>query len=104
MRLNGLSALGVIFAGAMLAAGCVKETRPVPVMQATQATTEIPQQQLLDVGVHIFDPGIPLGPEARRLAVAEDPADAEPRRQQKCRHHQSHRIHQSPQHRNERRT
>ena len=59
MRLKGLSALGAMVAGAILAAGCVKETRPVPVMQATQATAEIPQQQLLDVGVHIFDPGIP---------------------------------------------
>ena len=59
MRLNGLSALGMILAGAMLAAGCVKETRPVPVMQATQATPEIPQEQLLDVGVHILDPGVP---------------------------------------------
>jgi hypothetical protein len=59
MRVNGLTALGGVFAVALLAAGCVKETRPVPVMQATQATTEIPATQLLDVGVHIFDPGIP---------------------------------------------
>ena len=73
MRLNGLSALGVILAGAMLAAGCVKETRPVPVMQATQATVEIPEQQLLDVGVHIFDPGVP--PE-----VEDDPALMDKRR------------------------
>ena len=51
--------LGLLFAGALAAAGCVKETRPVPVLQATQATTEIPQAQLLDVGVHILDPGIP---------------------------------------------
>ena len=46
--------------------GCVKETRPLPVLQATQATIEIPVDQLLDVGVHIFDPGIPK-------AVEEDP-------------------------------
>ncbi|HEU5468905.1 MAG TPA: hypothetical protein VFU77_06330, partial [Steroidobacteraceae bacterium] len=48
-----------LLAGAMLAAGCVKETRPVPVLQATQATSEVPSGQLLDVGVHILDPGIP---------------------------------------------
>ncbi len=48
-----------MFAGALLAAGCVKETRPLPVLQATQATAEVPAEQLLDVGVHIFDPGVP---------------------------------------------
>ncbi len=44
---------------ALVVAGCVKETRPLPVLQATQATAEIPADQLLDVGVHIFDPGVP---------------------------------------------
>lgn len=54
-------------AAALVLGGCVvKETRPPPVLQATQATTEIPEAQLLDVGVHIFDPGIPK-------AVEEDP-------------------------------
>ena len=43
--------------------GCVKETRPPPLKQATQATTEIPAEQLLDVGVHIFNPGIPKAVE-----------------------------------------
>ena len=60
------AALVLVFAGLLAAAGCVKETRPQPVLQATQATTEIPADQLLDVGVHIFDPGIPK-------AVEEDP-------------------------------
>lgn len=53
----------ILLAGAMAAVGCVKETRPVPVLQATQATAEIPSDQLLDVGVHILDPGIPPGVE-----------------------------------------
>jgi hypothetical protein len=44
---------------ALAAHGCDKETRPLPLLQAVQATTEIPQEQLLDVGVHILDPGIP---------------------------------------------
>jgi hypothetical protein len=73
MRANGLTALGGVLAVALMAAGCVKETRPVPVMQATQATTEIPAEQLLDVGVHIFDPGIP--PE-----VEDDPELMDKRR------------------------
>ena len=51
---------------ALVAGGCVKETRPLPVLQATQATTEIPEQRLLDVGVHIFNPGVPK-------SVEEDP-------------------------------
>jgi hypothetical protein len=67
MRLNRLAALGWVFAGALAVTGCVKETRPVPVLQATQATAEVPTEQLLDVGVHILDPGIP--PEAE-----DDPA------------------------------
>jgi hypothetical protein len=61
-----LVTLGLLFAGTLAAAGCVKETRPVPVLQATQATAEVPSDQLLDVGVHILDPGVP--PE-----VVDDP-------------------------------
>jgi hypothetical protein len=67
MRVRQFAALGWVFAVAVAAAGCVKETRPVPVLQATQATAEVPTTQLLDVGVHILDPGIP--PE-----IEDDPA------------------------------
>ena len=57
----------IALAAAIVAlAGCVKEVRPPPVRQAIQATTEIPADQLLDVGVHIFNPGIPK-------AVEDDP-------------------------------
>jgi hypothetical protein len=59
MPMMRMTALGILFAGTLAVAGCVKETRPVPVLQATQATVEIPAEQLLDVGVHILDPGIP---------------------------------------------
>lgn len=45
---------------AALASGCmVHETRPLPKVNAIQAQTEIPAAQLLDVGVRVFDPGIP---------------------------------------------
>ena len=55
-----MKAFWIASAAAILAVtGCVKETRPLPLKQATQATTEIPAEQLLDVGVHIFNPGIP---------------------------------------------
>jgi len=45
---------------AMLMAGCVvHDTRPLPKINATQATSEIPAEELLDVAVHVFDPGVP---------------------------------------------
>jgi hypothetical protein len=43
-----------------LAAGCVvTEERPQPKLVPVQPQAEIPQAQLLDVGVRLFDPGIP---------------------------------------------
>lgn len=63
MNVRRGAALVLGLAGLLAAAGCVKETRPQPVLQATQATAEIPADQLLDVGVHIFDPGLPKGIE-----------------------------------------
>ena len=40
--------------------GCVvRETRPLPKINATQANHEISEDELLDVAVHEFDPGIP---------------------------------------------
>jgi hypothetical protein len=45
---------------ATLLAGCVvHETRPLPKINATQADRDIPQDELLEVAVHEFDPGIP---------------------------------------------
>ena len=56
-----------ILLGATLAAfsaGCVvQETRPLPQLQAVQATEQIPESELLDVGIRLFDPGIPEGLE-----------------------------------------
>ena len=47
---------------ATLVAGCVvHETRPLPKINATQANREIPEDELLDVGVRAFDPGVPPG-------------------------------------------
>jgi hypothetical protein len=56
---NTTMRIGMLAAAALVAAGCVKETRPLPLLQAAQATAEIPQEQLLDVGIHILDAGIP---------------------------------------------
>lgn len=57
--MNTATRLFALAAAALLAAGCVKEVRPQPLLQAAQATVEIPREQLLDVGIHILDPGIP---------------------------------------------
>jgi hypothetical protein len=84
MTTSRLPTLGLLLAGVLVAAGCVKETRPVPVLQATQATAEVPSEQLLDVGVHILDPGVP--PEvvddpdlANKLRIWPDIRNAEAR-------------------------
>jgi hypothetical protein len=45
---------------ALLVGGCVtQEERPQPKLAPIQPQAEIPQSQLLDVGVRLFDPGIP---------------------------------------------
>src|SRR5215475_153368 len=45
---------------ALSLSGCVvHETRPLPKINATQANHEIPGDELLDVAVRVFDPGIP---------------------------------------------
>jgi hypothetical protein len=50
----------VLVALSALAAGCVvKETRPLPQLQAVQATSEVASERLLDVGIRVFDAGIP---------------------------------------------
>ncbi|HUK00883.1 MAG TPA: hypothetical protein VLW26_01235 [Steroidobacteraceae bacterium] len=41
-------------------AGCVvHETKPLPRVNAVQAQQQIPADELLDVAVHVFEPGIP---------------------------------------------
>ncbi len=50
--------IGVVLSLAL--GGCVvSETRPQPKVHPVQASAEIPESELLDVGVRIFDPGIP---------------------------------------------
>lgn len=45
---------------ALALAGCMtRETRPLPRLTAIQASSEIPADQLLDVGVHLFDENVP---------------------------------------------
>src|SRR5690242_11131631 len=66
-----------LLAGAVLTAslaliGCVtSETRPVPKVEAKQATVHIPEAELLDVGIRVFDPGIPKNLEGNDDELAK---------------------------------
>jgi hypothetical protein len=56
----------------MLLAGCVtSETKPIPKIAAKQATVHIPEPELLDVGIRVFEPGIPKNIENDDEALAK---------------------------------
>ncbi len=66
-----LLAAGVLAATLSLA-GCVtSETKPIPKIEAKQAVVHIPETELLDVGVRIFDPGIPESIKDNEEALAK---------------------------------
>jgi hypothetical protein len=57
---NRLARLLLLIPAAVLVGGCMThETRPLPRVKAIQAAQDIPQNQLLDVGVHLFDENVP---------------------------------------------
>src|SRR6187455_3175115 len=69
--MNKLLAAAVL-AIPMLLAGCVtSETKPIPKIAAKQATVHIPQAELLDVGIRVFDPGIAKNLENDDAALAK---------------------------------
>ena len=52
--------------------GCVtSETKPIPKIAAKQATVHIPETELLDIGIRVFDPGIPKNIEDDVEALAK---------------------------------
>src|SRR4029078_4692365 len=56
----------------MLLAVCVpSEVTPIPRVAAKQPTVHIPQAELLDVGIRVFDPGIPKNIENDDEALAK---------------------------------
>ncbi len=56
-----LAAVLTATVAALTLSGCVThETRPQPRINAVQAAAEIPQDQLLDVGVRLFDENVPV--------------------------------------------
>lgn len=50
----------------LAASGCVvQDQRPMPPVVAKKAAAEIPQDELLDVGIHVFDPNVPEDEKAQ---------------------------------------
>jgi hypothetical protein len=73
---------GLVVAGwAVAVAGCVvQDERPMTPIVPTRATAEIPQDELLDVGVHLFDPNIPADEkEQEKRRIFPDVRKAESR-------------------------
>src|SRR3954465_11320805 len=63
---------GTVVAAVMVLTGCVtSETKPIPKGAAQQATVHIPEAELLDVGVKVFDPGIPENIKDNEEALAK---------------------------------
>jgi hypothetical protein len=63
---------GAVLATSLSLTGCVTaETRPIPKIEAKQATVHIPEAELLDVGIRVFDPGIPKNLEGDDEALAK---------------------------------
>ena len=54
-----LGLLVALLAGTWLAGCVVNEQRPMPRIAAERATTEVAADELLDVGVRLFDPNVP---------------------------------------------
>jgi hypothetical protein len=70
----------LVVLGAGLAGCVVQDQRPVPPVVAQKATAEIPQDELLDVGIHMFDPNIPDDPvEQEKRRIYPDVRKAEAR-------------------------
>lgn len=71
---------GVLALGLALAGCVVQDQRPVRPVVAQKATAEIPQDELLDVGIHMFDPNIPADTaEQEKRRIYPDVRKAEAR-------------------------
>ena len=71
MRLKLLAGALLALALVAHAAASPSETKPIPKIEAKQATVHIPEAELLDVGIRVFDPGIPKNLEGDEEALAK---------------------------------
>jgi len=61
----------VLLLAALWLAGCVvNEQRPMERIAAERATIEVPEDELLEVGVRLFDPNVPQDPETSRSSAS----------------------------------
>lgn len=69
-----IAAITAAASALLLLSGCVvKETRPLPKLEAIQAKQQIAESELLDIGIQAFDPNIPK-------AIADDEEALDKRR------------------------
>ena len=61
----------VLAVGALLAGCVVKDTRPLPKLNVIQASQQIPEDELLDVAIREFDPGVPASLAGDEEALAK---------------------------------
>ncbi len=63
---------GMLATAALLLAGCVvQDTKPLPKVAAVQSQRQIPQDELLDVAIREFDPGVPAAIAGDEEALAK---------------------------------
>jgi hypothetical protein len=67
LKLLGLAVIAL----PILTACMTAETKPIPKIEAKQATIHIPEAELLDVGIRVFDAGIPKNLEGDVEALAK---------------------------------
>lgn len=81
MALNGFRGGIAGMALLVLLTGCVtQDQRPIPQVAAQKATTEVPQDELLDVGVRLFDGNVPADvKEQEKRGIYPDVRNAESR-------------------------
>lgn len=67
--MNRAAGILILIFAALAASGCMThETRPLPRLNAIQASAEIPADQLLDVGVRLLDENVPADEKVREKA------------------------------------
>lgn len=67
--MNRAAGIPVLIFAAIAVSGCMThETRPLPRLNAIQAAAEIPEDQLLDVGVRLLDENVPADEKVREKA------------------------------------
>lgn len=69
--MNRMFAALVVIVAALIGGCMVQDTKPLPKLVAVQATAQIPQNELLDVGIREFATGIPADKAADTEALAK---------------------------------